>query len=199
LQSVYGRDGLYCSGVPKLWNDTIEAHRNAVRDATLDATAALVAEHGPAGVTMSQVAKETGIGRATLYKYFPDIETILIAWHERQVQSHLAQLAKIRDRAGSAIERLEAVLTAYALISHQHDFATSPHRAAHVSEARRHLHAFLRDLLTEAALAGEVRTDVPAGELATYCLHALTAANAMPSKAAVHRLVAVTLTGLLRQ
>ena len=30
-------------GVPRLWNDTIAAHRHQVRDAILDATAALVA------------------------------------------------------------------------------------------------------------------------------------------------------------
>ncbi len=59
--------------MPRIWSETIAAHRDAVRDATLDATAALVAEHGLTGVTMSQIAKESGIGRATLYKYFPDI------------------------------------------------------------------------------------------------------------------------------
>jgi AcrR family transcriptional regulator len=187
--------------VPKLWNDTIEAHRNAVRDATLDAAAALVAEHGPAAVTMSQVAKETGIGRATLYKYFPDVDTILTAWHERQVRSHLDELARVRDHADSS-ERLEAVLTAYAVLSYQHprsDLADSLHRADHVSQARQQLHAFIRDLLVEfSASTGELRTDVPAAELATYCLHALSAANALPSKAAVHRLVAVTVSGLRR-
>ncbi len=44
-----------------------KAHRRAVRDATLHATAALVAEHGLLSVTMSQIAEATGIGRATLY------------------------------------------------------------------------------------------------------------------------------------
>ena len=61
---------MYTRVVPKLWNETIEAHRRAVRDAILETTAALVAEHGLTSVTMSQIAEETGIGRATLYKYF---------------------------------------------------------------------------------------------------------------------------------
>ena len=77
--------------MPKLWNETIEAHRRAVHDAALDTAAALVAERGLLSVTMSQIAEETGIGRATLYKYFPDVEAILIAWHERQIARHLEQ------------------------------------------------------------------------------------------------------------
>jgi AcrR family transcriptional regulator len=71
-----------------------------VRDAILDTTAALVAANGLLSVTMSQIAEATGIGRATLYKYFPDVEAILVAWHERQVTAHLAQLAELRDQAG---------------------------------------------------------------------------------------------------
>jgi AcrR family transcriptional regulator len=185
--------------VPKLWNETIEAHRSAVREATLDVTAALVAEHGPAAVTMSRIAEETGISRATLYKYFPDVDTILTAWHEREVQSHLDQLTEIGSRPGSPADRLAAVLTAYATLSHQHprsDLAASLHRADHVSQARRELHAYLRALISDAAATGDIRTDVTPGELATYCLHALTAAATLPTKAATHRLVAVTLSAL---
>lgn len=44
-------------------------------------------------VSMSRIADETGIGRATLYKYFPDVETIMTTWHKRQVTQHLQQLA----------------------------------------------------------------------------------------------------------
>ncbi|MBA2446290.1 MAG: TetR/AcrR family transcriptional regulator [Nocardioidaceae bacterium] len=185
--------------MPKLWNDTIEAHRRAVRDATLDATAALVAEQGLRSVTMSRIAEDTGIGRATLYKYFPDVEAILAAWHERQVTAHLEQLAEVRDQAGDAVERLEAVLQAYALISHeQHgsELAALLHRGEHVARAQQQLSDLIRDLLTEGAEAGDLRDDVAPGELASYCLHALTAASSLPSKAAVRRLVTVTLAGL---
>jgi AcrR family transcriptional regulator len=185
--------------MPKLWNGTIAAHRRAVRDATLDATAALVAEHGLAAVTMSRIAEVTGIARATLYKYFSDVQSILVAWHERQVSAHLAQLAEVRGRDGGAATRLEAVLESFALMSHQHhrsELAALLHGGAHVARAQKELTRFIRDLLAEGAKSGELRDDVSPDELASYCLHALTAASSLPTKAAVRRLVGVTLAGL---
>src|SRR5688500_2306192 len=131
--------------MPKLWSRTIEAHRRGVREAILDTTAALVAEHGLLSVTMSQIAAETGIGRADLYKYFPDVEAILLGWHERQITGHLEQLAEVRDAASNAGERIEAVLGAYALISHEthghHDteLAAFLHRGEQVARAQRQL------------------------------------------------------------
>lgn len=188
--------------VPKLWNETIEAHRHEVRDAILDTTAAVVAEHGLLSVTMSQIAEKTGIGRATLYKYFSDVEAILLAWHERQITGHLEYLGEVRDQAGDAGERLEAVLEAYALISHEshrhHDneLAVFLHRHEQVARAQEQLRNIIRDLLAEGAQTGDLRDDVAPDELASYCLHALTAASSLPSKAAVRRLVSVTLAGL---
>jgi AcrR family transcriptional regulator len=193
-------------GVPKLWKETIEAHRHAVRHAILDTTAALVAEHGLLSVTVSQIAEESGIGRATLYKYFPDVEAILLAWHERHSTGHLEQLAEVRDQAGAG-ERLEAVLEAYALIHqervrqhqgepHGAQLVAFLHRDEHVARAQQQLRDMLRELLIEAAAAGRVRNDVAADELAGYCLHALEAAGSLPSRAAVRRLVTVTLAGL---
>lgn len=187
--------------MPKLWNDTIDAHRREVRDAILDATVALVGEHGLSSVTMSQIAESSGIGRATLYKYFSDVQAILIAWHERQVTGHLAQLIEVRDQAGDAAQRLETVLETFALISHEHhdtELVALLHRGEHVVRAHQHLNALVRDLIAEGAKAGVLRDDVTAGELATYCLHALSAASSLPSKAAVKRLVTVTLSGLRR-
>lgn len=198
-QCVPIQDVPYTSRVPKLWSDSVEAHRRAVRDATLDTTAALVADHGLRSVTMSQIAEETGIGRATLYKYFPDVDAILVAWYERQVASHLEHLARVRDQAGSAGERLEAVLEAYALTSRAHhgsELAALLHRGEHVANAEGRLSDFIRDLLIEGAKTGELRDDVAPDELASYCLHAITAASSLRSKAAVRRLVAVILSGL---
>ncbi|MFP3989652.1 TetR/AcrR family transcriptional regulator [Streptomyces sp. E11-3] len=189
--------------MPKLWDETIEAHRHAVREAILETTWALVREHGLMSVTMTQIAERAGIGRATLYKYFPDVEAILAAHHERHVTRHLAHLTELRDQPGDPAARLEAVLERYALICHHRarhgteELSALLHRGEHVAQAQQQLIDLFRDLLAEVAAAGGLRDDVAPEELARYCLHALTAAGDLPSEASVHRLVAVTLAGLL--
>ena len=185
--------------MPKLWSETIQAHRREVRDAILHTAAALVAAHGLHAVTMSQIAEEAGIGRATLYKYFPDVEAILVAWHERQVNGHLEHLVEVRDQAGEARKRLGAVLETYALLAHDHhgtELAATLHRGEHVARAQQRLSDLIRGLLTEAAATGDVRADIAPDELVIYCLRALAAAGSLPSEAAVRRLVMVTLAGL---
>jgi AcrR family transcriptional regulator len=195
-------NGVYDRGVPKLWTETIDAHRAAVRDAALDAMATLVAERGLVALTMSQIAEQAGIGRATLYKYFPDAQAVLTAWHERQITAHLDQLSAAADPATPAVERLRAVLHTYAHIQHHSarhyggELATLLHRSEHVDHAQQRLRGFVQNLIAEAAQDGDLRDDVATDELAAYCLHALTAAGAVPSPDAVHRLVAVTLAGL---
>ena len=188
--------------VPKLWTDTIEEHRTAVRDAALDAAGRLIAEHGLRGVTMSRVAHSTGIGRATLYKYFDDVDALLLAWHERQLREHLEELTALRASHRDPGAALRAVLKRYALLQHQQqphtgsDAAVRLHRGEHVAPAHSHVHGMLTELIAAAANAGEARTDVPPSELATYSLHALGAATEVTSQAAVLRLLELTLAAL---
>ena len=107
-----------------------------------------------------------------------------------------------RTCAVDARERLEGVLSAYASIQHDlrsahaTELAAHIHRGDHVAHGQRVMQGLVRDLVAEAAKAGAVRGDVAPDELATYCLHALSAARDLPTKAAVHRLVHVILGGL---
>jgi AcrR family transcriptional regulator len=185
--------------VPKLWDETIDAHRRGVQGAILDACAALIAERGLRAITMSEIAERTGIARATLYKYFSGVEPILLAWHERQVAEHLEAVASAAHRDGDAAERLAAALEAYALLIQDHmesELAALLHQGRHMDEAQRHLTSLVQGLVIEGAAAGNIRNDVPPDELTRFCLHALTAANGLESKAAVRRLVEVTMAAL---
>lgn len=184
--------------MPKLWHDTIEAHRNAVADAIMDRTAAIAATEGLHALTMARIAQESGIGRATLYKYFKDVEEILSAWHKRQISNHLEDLENVRVRYESPLSALEAVLTAYAAHS-AHDHAGSLggllHALPHVREAHRHLEAFVAQLIAEADKAGELERGPSADERARFVLAAMQAVPSH-SRATVNRLVAMVLRGI---
>lgn len=184
--------------MPKLWERSIDAHRVAVRASILSATATLVADSGLGSVTMSRIAQEAGIGRATLYKYFPDLDAVLLAWHDQHVAAHLARLRELVDSPGEPLDRLRAACVAvtrmYADIP-EDEIARRLHHGGHVLQATQHLAEILGALLQEGVERGEVRGDVPVGELVRYCLAALTAASEA-SSAAVRRLITVTLDGL---
>lgn len=190
--------------MPKLWTETVESHRREVREAIMDTTWALAVEHGLLAVTMSQIAERVGIGRATLYKYFPDVESILHAWHERQISEHLGQLAELRDQDGSPLERLHAIVHAYALIAQRRGHQDPglgmllhrTHRGDHASHVRGQLTTMIGELLAAAAQAGEVRADLPPESLASYCLHAADSARDLSSEASVRQLTTVILAGL---
>jgi AcrR family transcriptional regulator len=151
---------------------------------------------------MSQVAKAAGIGRATLYKYFVDVESILIAHHAHHVEGHLRALDELRHGPGPVGSRLVAVLRAYAMIcfhrarSSSAEVSALVHRGPEVSDAERRLRDVFADLIAEAAAGDLVRTDVGSQELADYCLHALSAAGQAGDHDQVARLVRVVLGGL---
>ena len=163
--------------VPRLWTETIETHRREVRDAVLDTTAAFVAERGVLSVTMSEIAAVVGIGRATLYKYFPDVEAILLAWHERQIADHLQLLADARDHAVEPAEQLRAVLDAYASILYDYrahrdtELAAIMHRDPHVAHAEQHLRKLFRDLAHVKGQAAAIALVMACG-VATFAMSA---------------------------
>jgi AcrR family transcriptional regulator len=170
--------------MPRIWTDTIESHRQQVHDAILDATADLVDEAGPMSVTMSAIADRAGIGRATLYKYFPDVESILIAWHSRQFGDRLAQLGVLR---ASPVVSLDD-LVAFALQQRTHRrhhgssgvvgnlaqalAAPSPKMPDSVEE---HVVGALSDVMDQLARRGEARSDVGVDVLARWVLHCIHA------------------------
>ncbi|MFK0021107.1 hypothetical protein [Streptomyces sp. NPDC090798] len=112
--------------------------------------------------------------RAAPCKYFPDVETVLLARHARQIGEHLDQLAEVRGQADEPVGRPEAVLEAFAPVSHASrghrdtEVAAFLHKDRHVSEARQQLHGMIRDLAAEGVRTGDLRNDIaPASSRAT--------------------------------
>lgn len=67
-----------------------DAARN--RQRVLEAARQLFATTDPSSVTMGDIARSAGVGRATLYRRFPDVASIAVALldeHERRLQEQL--------------------------------------------------------------------------------------------------------------
>jgi AcrR family transcriptional regulator len=189
--------------MPRLWAETIDSHRRQVADAVIDAAAELVAESGPLSVSMSAVAQRAGIGRATLYKYFPDVESILVAWHRRAFGHRLAALQALAQRPDLTVDGLVAFGAHQRQHLRQHAEAGT---IGAVSEALSTSRTAMPDVLNEPvvdALAAvvselahrdEVRRDIDPVVLARWMLHHVHAPSSIPDDAWA-ALVRSSLTG----
>lgn len=92
------------------WEDTVAAHKARYRDRIIDAAVDIVADRGVTGLTMARLAQEAGIGRATLYKYFPDVEHVLLAHLARHLERQGARLRAAVATHGDPRAQLRAYL-----------------------------------------------------------------------------------------
>lgn len=184
--------------MPKIWADTIDTHRQQVTDAILDATAELIAEHGPMSVAMSAIAERAGIGRATLYKYFPDVESILVAWHTRDFAEHLQQLKALSQLDTVTLNDV-AELVRMQRRHHAHHKADdlvgslaqtiAGFDRAIEDVVHNEVTAALADLMTKLAQRKEVRVDLDPTILAQWLFHAVHAPPTLDDDAVTQLLI----------
>ncbi|TFD81081.1 hypothetical protein [Cryobacterium psychrophilum] len=107
----------------------------------------------------------------------------------------LEHLAAVTQAGGDAGHQLEAVLHVHALMTYQHHNSAMA-AIMHRDGVGQRQDIFIQDVVRRAVASGAIRDDMAPEELASYCLHALTAAAESPSRAAVNRLVRLTLDSL---
>lgn len=77
---------------------THTATREDIREAILDATGRLLVRFGYKKMTVEDIAHEAGIGKGTVYLYFPSKEEVALGWFDR---GHDRINNKLRDIARS--------------------------------------------------------------------------------------------------
>lgn len=170
--------------MPKIWGETVADHKDRLRATIVESTVALVAERGRADVSMSAVAERVGIGRATLYNYFPDVDQILATY---VVGQYDRQHAVLDERLADVDDPLEELRISLELVIGY--FATAEHRDAspigidtfgpgsqeRVDDAQRAFRDRLAVLLARATAAGLIRDDLDPGFAADALNHLLAA------------------------
>ena len=112
----------------------------------MDAAEALHAEVGPARATISAIAQRAEVTRATVYRHFPDDETLFLACSGQWLSRQLLPDPDSWDAHDDPLEVLRAGLTdIYRYFRDGEPMLTSVVRDAHVVPAR----------VREARMAGE--------------------------------------------
>ena len=141
------------------------ALRDHIAAGILDIAAGVLADRGEAA-SMVDIADAAGVGRATLYRYFPNREALVRALYETAL-TDLA--ARITDAQLDSVPVAEAV----ARLTRAVIAATSKYRALGLftktldesRQADRDLFEPFRALFHRAAAEGALRTDVPVDTL----------------------------------
>jgi len=87
----------------------------STRDALLDAADRLLGRTGYRKTTLDDVARESGIGRRTIYLHFESKEELFLSSIDRVVERLVAELARIAGRSAPPAERLRSMLVARVL------------------------------------------------------------------------------------
>jgi AcrR family transcriptional regulator len=147
-----------------------DAARN--RERILEAARGLIAKKGVRGVTLEEVAKAAGVGRATLFRRFPDRAALLLALldeHERELQDAILEGDPPLGPGGGPGKRLTAFAEALFDLTLEHlELLLGSETTAPLARMRTGAYAVWH--LHLAGLLREIRADADPDVLADLIL-----------------------------
>ena len=163
----------------------------------------LISERGLAGVTMSEVARQAGVARQTLYNHFADVESIVTAVIEQHEQRGSSEVRRLLDGHESAAAKLEQLI--------RHSVAMSAHSGALTSlegslspgaqevlrTHRSQTEEIVREVLQEGIAEGAFRPDLDPEADAAFIREVLTPQTDRAETTDVARLAGATVRFVL--
>lgn len=105
---------------------TVAQHRRQVLDRVYRSFEALVCERGYDAVSLADVAKAAAMARTAIYHYFPDKESLLLAYTAREVDEHFSDLRSELHRIDDPLDRLDAYVRAQLTFASTHRLPPGP-------------------------------------------------------------------------
>ncbi len=153
--------------MPRIRAENIAAHKAATHAQILAAATDLFLSQGYAAISYGDIAAEIGVGRTTLYEYFPDKEAILVHLVENSIPPLVDEMIDGIPSGLGARERLgELILRNLEFVSDQNNLGTlimrevpllSPAAQDRVRLAHQRLEREVATVCEQAVASGEFR------------------------------------------
>jgi AcrR family transcriptional regulator len=154
-----------------------ERNKQKVTQRIVAAAMELFKARGCQQTTMDDIADKAEISRGTLFNYFPSKDALLLPWGqevlEQYIHPKLTAYLETQPKTSQVLEFLfanisENVLAAPDIIRAFMGEAVKPKNKAHIERARTGMLEILIQVLRYGQGRGEVRTDIPLEDLASY-------------------------------
>jgi AcrR family transcriptional regulator len=178
------------------WAQTRRDHRAGQADAIAGAALTLLLDRGVSALTMAAIADAAGISRQTLYRYFPDLDAVLVGV-ANVIAAHDDDLAARLHALPGPVERLDALVR---IVAGSHDASglvalrsTLPPPARDVlAQHEDRMVCTVADVLADGIAAEVFRPDLDPAADAALVLGLAAAATTLTVERAialVHRMV----------
>lgn len=148
--------------VPRLNAGSLDEHRRVMRQRLFESFSDLVQQRGYGEVSLADVAEGADMSRTTIYNYFPDKASLVVAMAEERSLSLEEQVVNTVGMAGTATDRLRTFVAVQ--LRHAANDPLPPDHALRAVMSQRarsqmSLHAasleqLLRDILTDGIADG---------------------------------------------
>jgi AcrR family transcriptional regulator len=150
----------------KSWGEATRDYKDHQRQAIAHAAMDLIIEHGGGGLSMSALAQRAGISRPTLYRYFPDLDHVLVGVAQVVAEHDLAFEAMVLAGPDPS-SQLQTVAAAVVDASQHHplggmelEAALPPVGRKLVHEHQARVEKLVADILARGVKGGDFADDL---------------------------------------
>lgn len=112
--------------MPKVIGGSLESHRDITRERIFDALAHLMYERGYDAISLADVASACGLARTAMYNYFPDKQSLLIAYASRETDRYVTQLRRALGEVDGPVARLQVYIRSQLAYFAEHHLPPGP-------------------------------------------------------------------------
>lgn len=101
-------------------------HRRVTLDRIYEAFETLIYEQGYGAVSLADIAKSIGLARTAMYNYFPDKESLLLAYAAREMDEYFSRLRLDLARTDDPFEALDVYVRSQVTYFATHHIPAGP-------------------------------------------------------------------------